>query len=325
MGSELYASLLSSAADDYEAGGITAVLLEGEEDSPWGSVPALRLVGSLHRLVLERLAPSLAIYFPSVGGTYSDDGLWDAALRTMNEHFDLMSAYVKLPVQTNEVGRSVLLLTGVLAAVRSTGVSRVRLLEVGASAGLNLRFDQYRYVAGDASLGPVDAPVVFLDPWVGPAPDLSGDFEIVERRGCDPTPIDSHSEEGRLALTSFVWADQVHRFERLRGALAIAHELPVAVDEAGGADWLASQLAIDTDALTIVWHSIVMQYIAPTERERIDEVIANATLSGPLVRLAYEPTRDFQGDYPYQLTASSRGGATPLALGGGHGPPVRLL
>jgi hypothetical protein len=44
------------------------------------------------------------------------------------------------PVQTNEPARSAGLLGGFLEIARRTGLA-LRLLEVGASAGLNLRFD----------------------------------------------------------------------------------------------------------------------------------------------------------------------------------------
>ena len=47
LGSPMYAELLAALADDAEAGGPTARVLEGHEDDPGPSALALRLVGSV--------------------------------------------------------------------------------------------------------------------------------------------------------------------------------------------------------------------------------------------------------------------------------------
>src|SRR4051795_13256755 len=85
-GSPLTGAILYGAADDYDADGPTAELLRPHADDPSGSVPSLRLAGALHRLVLERRAPELALHYPSVGGTAGTDGVWPAARRAMEEH-----------------------------------------------------------------------------------------------------------------------------------------------------------------------------------------------------------------------------------------------
>ena len=72
LGSPMYAELLERAADDLAAGGVTAEVIAGHEDDSGPSALALRLVGSVHRLVLERRAGELAAYYPSVGGTWGD-------------------------------------------------------------------------------------------------------------------------------------------------------------------------------------------------------------------------------------------------------------
>lgn len=329
MGSPLYETLLAGAADDYEAGGPTYAVLHHEENEPWGSVPSLRLAGALHRMVLEGRAPELAMHFPSVGGDAGIEGAWEAARALIESEHDEIKRLVARPVQTNEVARAAALVVGIIHAVHTSGVSRIRLLEVGASAGLTLRLDHFRFESGASSIGPADSPVVLDQPWADQAPAVATPWTIVDRQGCDPNPIDPLSTEGRLTLTSFVWADQIHRLERLRGALALAEKVPAQVDHASGSDWLRDRLAEPTDAVTIVWHSVVMQYMTPDERSRIDAVLASAHLSQPLWRLAYEPTRVGAGDYRFQLSATEYAGnrvSTPslIAHGEGHGPPIRL-
>jgi len=153
-------ALLAGAAADWDAGGITReVLAPYEEDRPGSALP-LRFTAALHRLVLARQAPSLALYYPTVGGTAPPEQAWPAARQALARHLPLVRALVGLPCQTNEVGRAVPLLVGLLHIARRTGAP-LRLLEIGASAGLNLLVDCYRY--GEA-YGPPDSPCRLPDP-----------------------------------------------------------------------------------------------------------------------------------------------------------------
>jgi hypothetical protein len=121
-------------------------VLRGHEDDPGPSVLALRLMGAVHRLVLRGDAPRLAVHYPSAGGRPGD--AWPPFAGILREHCDELRALVEHPVQTNEPGRCAALLGGFLEVARTTGLP-LRLLEVGASAGLNLRFDRYRDELGD--------------------------------------------------------------------------------------------------------------------------------------------------------------------------------
>src|ERR1044072_5629087 len=65
--SPLYEVLMRGAAVDLAGGGGVAELFE-DVPTPPGSVPALRLMAALHRVVLAGDAPALAEYYPSAGG-----------------------------------------------------------------------------------------------------------------------------------------------------------------------------------------------------------------------------------------------------------------
>lgn len=110
LGSPLYAELLGRAAEDIEAGGPAWAVLQGQEaDAKDSSTSlALRLMGSVHRLALEGLAPDLAWHYPSAGGRPGD--AWPAFRAVLDEHHDALRDLIERPVQTNEVGRSASLL-----------------------------------------------------------------------------------------------------------------------------------------------------------------------------------------------------------------------
>lgn len=328
-GSALMHALLTGAADDIAAGGVCAELLAPHAADTAGSALPLRLAAGLHRLVLERRAPELALHYPSVGGTAAVARVWPAAERACREHLDTLRALVDEPVQTNEVGRSAALLGVLLHAVAVTGLP-VRLLEVGASAGLNLRVEAFAYeIDDDVVLGAADSPVRLVHPWAaGPRPP-SADVYVVSRAGCDPAPLDPGSPADRLVLTSCVWADQLVRFERLRAAFDVAARRPVDVERAGAASWLAPQLAEPQEgAVTVVWHSVVWQYLDPAERDAVQRLLSDAgdrsTRAAPLVHAGLEPER--VGDtttYRVQARLWPGRARVHLADGHGHGPPLR--
>jgi hypothetical protein len=238
---------------------------------------------------------------------------------------------VARPVQTNEVGRAAVLV-GVLAhAVEATGLP-VRLLEVGASAGLNLRADAFALDLGEQAggvLGDPASPVRLVRPWTaGPRPPAIA-VRVVERSGCDPDPVDPTSAEGRLVLTSYVWADQRERLERLRGALEVAARVPATVVRAGAAGWLRDVLAAPADGVvTVVWHSVVRQYLDPDEREELHQLLERAgqraTAAAPIVHAWLEPERTPGGDVVFRGEARRwpGGDVVHLADAHGHGPPV---
>lgn len=312
MGSPLTGALLEGAATDLRAGGVVAEVVEEVRDLPVGAVPSLRFAGALHRLVLERKAPELALHYPSVGGTAPVEDLWPAAERACREHLPELRQLMQRTVQTNEVGRSAVLY-GVLGLVPGP----VRLLEVGASAGLNLRCDHFAYEAGGSVVG--SSPVVV--PWTPPEGHRAP--VVVERRGCDPSPLDPMTTEGRLTLTSYVWGDMTARLERLRGALAVAAEVPAVVEQAGALEFLTRELAVvPDDVTTVVWHSVVWQYVDPAERREVDALLSGVSKRSRLLRVGLEPEQVGGGDYTFRVHAESRGRRVHLADCLGHGAPV---
>lgn len=320
-GSPLYAEILDAVATDVVAGGPCEALLAPFADAPYGDAVLLRFLAAMHLLVLEGREPALARHYPSVGGLPGAAvglAFVDAVARQRARIAPLMEQ----GVQTNEAGRSVPLLGGFLELARA-GLP-LRILEVGASAGLNLRWDRYRYEHGPGGFGPEDSRVRFVGPWMGAAPDLQQGVEVASRRGCDLYPIDPTTEAGRLRLRSLVWPDQPERRHRLDAAIEVAGQVPAVVDRADAVTWLTAQLA---DAVpgqfTVVVHSIVFQYLAPDDRRAflaaLDEAGERAGHDAPLAWLRMEPGGDTAET---RLTVWPEGTTELLCSSSFHGPPV---
>ena len=324
LGSELYVELLTEAAGDVRAGGPVWKVLEPHADDPEASMLSLRFMGAVHRLVLEGRAPALARHYPSAGGR-AGAGVWEAFRSTVEDQQEALEALIHAPVQTNEVGRSAALLGGFLTAARETGLP-LRVLEVGASAGLNLRWDRYRYETPEGAWGDPGSPVRFEGFLVEGRLPLDTHALVAERLGCDALPVDPTTEEGRLTLLSFVWPDQVARIDRLRAAIEVANSVPATVDESDAGSWLESQLHPRQDSATVVVHSIVWHYLGPDGQERARSAIEAAGEAAepdaPVAWLRMEPGGE---QAEIRLTLWPGGSERLLATTGFHGNGVRWL
>jgi hypothetical protein len=323
IGSELYASLLERAAEDAEARGSTWEILRGHESDPEFSVLGLRLLGAVNRLVLTGQEPALAAAY----GDGDAAEAWQRLHDTLHRNAALLRGSLAQPVQTNEVGRSAVLLFGFLAVAEGTGLP-LRLLEVGASAGLNLRWDRFRYEADGFSWGPPESPVKLAFELEGKVPPgLPSAVEIASRRGCDASPIDPTTRDGQLTLLTYIWPDQPQRIARMRSALEVAEKVPVSVDREPAAAWAKRMLAENSSGqATVIYHSIVSQYLSEEERAAlfggIEEAGGQATERAPLAWLRMEPADDLADVH---LTLWPGGEERLLARAGYHGNPVELL
>ena len=367
LASPLYDALLGAAIADVGSGGPCALVLS---QMPAGLDPipdavVLRFLGALHRLVLEGGAPSLARWFPTAGGAFDPAIDGPAArhdfLAAVEAHAGELADGLRQGVQTNEVGRCAALVVGFSEVLRTFGLP-LRLLELGASAGLNLRWDRWRYESGATAWGDEAAPIRFVTApaaagrtagdasQVGstagvaptaagstsvayrtPAPDVSAPLgpgeAVVERRGCDRAPIDAATDAGRRLLRSFVWPDQAARHERLDAALAAAAAVPAPIDAEDAAPWVARQLAEPVPGVaTVVFHSIVWQYLPQPTRDGVRAAIVaashRATADAPIAWLRMEPGEDPSEAAEIRLITAPGGEHRLLANTGYHGHPV---
>ena len=326
LGSPLYAGLLRHAAGDLLAGGPTAAVLAGHLADPGRSALPLRLLGGVHALVLTGRAGDLARFYPSAGGT-ADPGpgaslAWPALRDVLARQGDEVRAWLPSPPQTNEVGRGAVL-AGALCYLVDQMPGPVRLFEVGASAGLNLRADRFHVTGGGISYGEEFSPVRMLDGWRG-CPPPARRIEVISRTGGDLAPVDPVSAGGRLRLTAYVWPDQAGRLERLRGALELAAAVPAELRTEPAAVTIAG-IGPEPGTWTVLWHSIFRQYLDADQAAEMDEGVAaagaRATATARFAHVTLELVRG-TADTPVEVTTWPGGERRTLGTALPHGLPV---
>ena len=325
MGSRLYGELLRAAVADFAARGPTFTLYDDPERAALSRI-GIRLMGALHYLALDGSEPDLARHLPSTGGDGNAYAAWGAARDIMQRRLVGIEHLVNRTPQTNEVARSMPLMAGFLAIADRTRMP-LRIFEIGASAGLNLRWDSYRYVGDGWSWGRADSPLVLRNRAEPGFPKhLGARVEICERRGCDLNPLDASDPAAGRELLSFTWADQTERFDRLRAALEIARAVPVTIDRADGVAWIRERVVPMDGATTVVVHSVVTEHLShdvrAALRAQIEACGSSAASDAPFAWLRMEPD---EGAYTTRITLWPGNEDCAIAASDGHAQGLRWL
>jgi hypothetical protein len=319
------AGMQALIADDAEAGGPAAALL-----APWArlelhamrqALPSLRLIAALNELALSGDDPELAARFPRPDRPIDPAAAWEAARAAMVRAPERLAAFMAHEPQTNEVARAAMLLGGFLDATRAAGLP-LRCFELGASAGLNLNWDRFHYRLGDLDWGEPASPVQLAPEWRGPSPAGAAPHVIL-RAACDRRPVDVADPAEARRLLAYVWPDQFERVARLKAAVGIACETGVTVEAADAIEWTLERTAPAAGALTVVYHSIFMQYLTPEARAALADAIsghgARATREAPFAWLRMEPELPSIENTKVRLTLWPGGEERTLARVHPHG------
>jgi len=224
--------------------------------------------------------------------------------------------------QTNEPARCATLLPA-LAQLPPP----LALIEVGASAGLTLLFDRYSYDYAGHQIGGQDpqAPTLRCTPR-GPVPLPAQLPAITWRAGLDLSPLDVTSDDDVRWLSCLVWPGEGDREQRLAAAIAAARRDPPVVHRGDLlTDLPALAAQAPTEATLVVYHSAVLAYVTPADRQRFAGTVRGLPAvwlsnEGPAV-LPGIPVPAYQGA-PFVL---ARDGKTALAITDSHGTWLQWL
>ncbi|MBQ0983977.1 DUF2332 domain-containing protein [Streptomyces sp. F63] len=172
--------------------------------------------------------------------------------------------------QTNEPGRCASLLP-VLAGLPQP----LALIEVGASAGLCLYPDRYRYVYdGRTRIGSDTSPVTLTCETRGEVPLPAVPPEVVWRAGIDLHPLDVRDREDVRWLECLIWPGQTRRLRTLQGAVEVAAAEPPLLIRGDLNEAVRELLArAPAGATPVVFHSAVLNYLSAPEREAFAETV----------------------------------------------------
>lgn len=291
--SPLYERLSMGVADDRELLAIAAHARDGQP-------PPNMLFGAVRFLLLRGITSPCSRFFVTLS---REDGPPDNAFPLFRsfciEHRDeLIDILQTRRVQTNEVGRSAILypVFAMIAGERRKGMG---LIEIGASAGLNLNWDLYRYHYGSGVIcGREDSPLMIEAELRGdsrpPLPNVPP--SIVSKVGVDLNPVDITDRDDALWLQSLVWPEHRQRAERLSAAMAVAQKSPPRLVAGNGVDSLPillSELADDT--LPIIFHTFAL-YQFPTDFTRLTNLLTTLSHGHELYHVSIESRRGMDCD-----------------------------
>ncbi len=295
---------------------ILEILAAAPYDQPAPNI----LLAAVQYLLLEGLGPELAAHYPSVTGTASSgsgDPVELFAAFCREERNRLTEIVSTRTVQTNEVRRCTALLPA-FAWVAKQMQSPLAIIEVGASAGLNLAFDRYRYDYGDGVVGgPVDSKLLLsTELRTGTLPPIDPLPEVVWRRGIDLHPVDINDPAAVRWARALLWPEQLDRIRRFERAVDIARSKPPDLIE-GDALELLPEVARSApgDAALVVLHSFVLYQFSAEERELLTADLAQIAQTRDVHLIGMEMLTGDREPPPIECTRYSNRESERLVLG----------
>jgi hypothetical protein len=198
------------------------------------------LLAAVNLLLASHRGSALAAYYPTHGGHRpADQELFPAFSAFCAEHRDDLARLLREgSTQTNEIRRCVALRVG-LAHVQRHWPGPLALAEAGASAGLNLLFDRYRYHLGAGEPAPAAASQVAVACEIrggAPTGNILGTIpRITSRLGIDAAPVSLADPSARAWLEAFIWPEQTGDLATLRAAIDVARSAPAVTVARGDA------------------------------------------------------------------------------------------
>jgi hypothetical protein len=222
--SPLYARLALGIAEDPEVLAIAAPARPGQPR------PNLFLA-AVHFLLLQGVSHPLAGFYPSLAAAPAPTADPYPSFRAfcLGHAEALRQLIATRLVQTNEVRRCACLLPGFALVARRGKHRPLALVEIGASAGLNLLWDRYGYeYSAGRRCGDENSPVQLSCSVRRKAcPPLPTAWPAVASRvGLELNPLDVRDADAVLWLRALLWPDEAGRAEMLAGAVHIAQQAP---------------------------------------------------------------------------------------------------
>jgi hypothetical protein len=182
--------------------------------------------------------------------------------------------------------------------------TKLNLIEIGPSAGLNLNWDRYgvRYHRDGAVVAqalPGAALVLDCELKTDAVPEVDILPRLGRRLGLELHPVDLSNDDDRTWLRALVWPDQPQRLARLDAAIALSLKTPAEIRGGDALTLLPQALAeMPGDEAVCVYHTIVTYQFSAAMREALESLLAVAGLRRPVWHLSLE----FDGQSGFAVT-----------------------
>lgn len=252
------------------------------------------LLASVHYLLLRGVPHELAAFYPTVSESVQTAGDPYPALRAfcLENATAVQNLMETRLVQTNEVARSAVLFAAYGFLEPRLKGRPLALIEIGASAGLLLFWDQYSYdYGGEVRCGLTDGLVQIRCDLEGPRrPPFPLALPSVNRRvGIDLHPVDVRNPDSALWLQALVWGDQPDRLRRLRQAISVVAHNPPRLLAGDALEVLPNVLsALSPDEVPLVFHSHTLNQFTPGARRAFKDLLVAQSGGRELIHVSME-------------------------------------
>lgn len=289
------------------------------------------LFASVQNLLMENSAISseaeaLSDFYPAIcGRPIPDRSAWEAFRAFCQAHADQLGPNLRSGrTQTCVVHRCAMILPA-LATIEQIDAhdGRVGLLEIGPSAGLNLRLDRYRYEYGNGVVwGEATArPKLICETRGDRMPPMPGRLDVVARHGLDLNRIDLENPAEIRWLRALIWPEHSERARVMDEALALAKTVPIEIEEGDATSEIAAHIdRLPSNAARVLFATHVFYQISAEGRRKIRDGIASASRTQPVDFILMDSSGE--GDSKIRRFSYEDGeqtGRTILARSDSHG------
>ncbi|MFC5367186.1 DUF2332 domain-containing protein [Salinirubrum litoreum] len=313
--SPLYETLCRGIAED-------PTLLDLAEEVPADRWAPHVTLSAVHYLLLNGADHPLARFYPSL--TESPEDPTEAY-----PHFhdfcvahtdDLIPLLRHRRTQTNAVGRCAGLYPAFCYIDQQTPGS-LALLELGASAGLNLNWDRYAYEYDSKRFGASDATVTVHSSVRAGSPPLQQTPPAVNARlGVDLNPLDPTDATDAAWLRALVWPEHTERLDVLDTAIEHSHGNPPQVVGDDAVETLVKHAdSLPRDGPLVVYHTALLYQLSQEQRTTLHRALTTIGETRPVWWLSGDGETEDPGTFGLEVTRFPDGDTVRLGRYEQHG------
>lgn len=255
------------------------------------------LFAAVQYLLLTGVDHALSAHYPIISGSARSDSSAFADFRVFClRHGDKVVELIRTRItQTNVVRRCTCLLP-IFSMVSEESGSPLALVDVGASAGLNLNFDRYYYTyelkdQRKLNWGMSNSNVHLKAEMRGDAlfPSLSREIAVASRDGIDLDPVDLTNPDELLWLRALMWPEHVERHQQLIDASIEFEQSDIHLHAGDPSDVLASLIStVPQEHALLVYSTIALYQFPESKRKRVAECLIQESQKRPVWQVALE-------------------------------------